>query len=136
MTYERDPDLPWYVRDGNHPATKASGLLFALFIMPCLVVIAWMKAPGFDPYSMSFFTKTYVEPSPEMPGELRIAGLVFIGIGSLLLLAGINGLAKARVRLREIWMVLWIGFCIVLFGSAFFVAADSAKDRIEQEQSL
>ncbi len=135
MTYERDPNLPWYVRDGNHPATKLSGLVFAFFMMPFLVVIAWLKAPEFDPYTTSFFTKTYIEPTLDMPGELRIAGWVFIGIGALLMFAAVNGLVKARVRFREIWVVLWVSISIALFGGAFFVAADSAQSRIEREQA-
>ncbi len=135
MTYKRDPKLPWYVRDANHPATKASGLVFAYFMMPFLVGIAWWKAGEFDPYTTSFFTKTYVEPSASMPDELRIVGCVLIAIGALLIVSCASGLAKARVTFREIWIVIWIGICVAAFGSAFFVAADSAQDRIEQEQT-
>lgn len=133
MTYQRDPNLPWYVRDGNHPATKFFGLAFAFIMMPMLVVIAWINAVEFDPYSTSFFTKVYVEPTHEMPVEMRIAGGVFITIGLLLAGLAISGLAKARVSFREIGVVLWASICIAMLGGAFFVAANSAEERIKQE---
>ena len=60
----------------SHPVKRIAGIVFALVLMPLLVVIGWNKAVQFDPYAMSFFTKTYVEPTPDMPEQIRIAGWV------------------------------------------------------------
>ncbi len=133
MTYRRDPNLAWYVRDSNHPATKASGLLFAFIVMPVLIVLAWIKASDFDPYTTTFFTKAYVEPTASMPDELRIVGGLLFVIGVGLMLICTHGLVKARVTFRDIWIVMWVSVSIAAFAGAFFVAADSAAVKIEQE---
>ena len=107
--------------------------IFGLLIVGTMAAIAWWKAPQFDPYTTSFFTKTYIAPSASMPNELRLAGAVIIGLGALVGLAMVRGVAKARVTLRE---SLAAGVCAALvmaIGGAFFVAAHSAQVRIAKE---
>jgi hypothetical protein len=118
-----------------HPITRASGVLISLVFMPVLVVLAWWKAVQFDPYTMSFFTKTYIEPTPSMPDEFRLFGGIVIGIGALMLAACANGLWRRRVIFREIWMVMWMGLLFIAFGGAFFVAADQAAEAISMPEN-
>lgn len=136
MTYKRDPDAAVYVRDSNHPATKFMGRLFAFLFMPLLVVAAWWKAQDFDPYTSSFFTKEYVEPTASYVTELRIGGAVIVVLGIGLVLAAVNGVRKKRVAWKEIWIVPWCGVLIALFGGAFFIAANASQERIEQEMAV
>ena len=118
-----------------HPIATAARTLIAAVFMPTLVVVAWWKASRFDPYTMAFFTKTYIEPTADMPGEFRIFGAVVIGIGALVIAALVNGLVRGRVVLREIWMAMLMGVMIMAFGGAFFLAADRAADAIAAREN-
>ncbi|MCP1337814.1 hypothetical protein [Futiania mangrovi] len=123
-----------FVRMSNSPLTTAMQLAIGFVFLPSLVWSAWSKAWQFDPYTMSYFTKTYVVPTPEMPDELRIAGLVMFLIAALPGYAGIKGIVKRIGKLRENLLLLWVGCLIAAFGGAFFVAAETAQVRIYQEQ--
>jgi len=105
------------------------------FMMPVLIGIAWWHAPKFDPYTMSFFTKTYVEPTPEMPRDFRIFGGIVVGLGAMLGWATLQGIRKKVHSLRDTMLVGLMALEITVFGGAFFVAADAAQTQIEQEQS-
>ena len=122
------------VRMSDSPLTTVMQILIAFVFLPLLVWAAWSKAWLFDPYTMSFFTKTYVVPTPEMPGGLRIAGWVMIAIAALPGYAGIKGIVKRIGKLRDSLLLLWVGCLIAGFGGAFFIAADTAQVRISQEQ--
>lgn len=113
--------------DPRHPIAGGLRVLIALGLMPVLVLLAWWKAGQFDPYTMSFFTKIYIEPTPGMPGELRTAAWIVMGIGALMLAALANGLIQRRTAFREIWMATWMGLLIIAFGGAFLVAAERAE---------
>ncbi len=120
--------------NSDSPPINGMQILIAFVFLPALVWAAWSKAWIFDPYTMSFFTKFYVAPTPEMPGELRIVGWIMIAIALLPGYAGIKGLAKRIGKLRENLLLLWVGCLIAAFGGAFFIAADVAQVRIAQEQ--
>lgn len=117
----------------THPFVRAMQWFVVLFFFPALAAVAWIKAPGFDPYTMSFFTKTYVEPTHDMPGDIRIVGWIMIGIGAIVAYAGLKGVVKRIGKWLDNAMLLWIGMLVVAFGASFFAAADSAQERIEQE---
>jgi hypothetical protein len=119
----------------THPIAALSRILIATVCMPALVVLAWWKAADFDPYAMSFFTKTYIAPTPSMPGEMRIFARIVIGSGIFLLAALANGLWRGRVTFREIWMAMWMGLLVMAFGGAFFVAADNAEEAIAAREN-
>jgi hypothetical protein len=116
--------------DPPHPIAAILRLLISTLFMPALVVLAWWKALQFDPYTMSFFTKTYIEPTPDMPDQFRIFGWIIVGIGALLLAALANGLWRRRVVFREIWTAIWMGLLVTAFGGAFFLAANRAEEAI------
>lgn len=109
---------------------------FGLLIVGTLAALAWWKAPQFDPYAMSFFTKQYIAPYPEMPRELRIGGAVFAAIGGVVMLAGFKTIWRRQLKWREAGVGIFGAFLVILFGAAFFVAANSAERHIEQEQAL
>jgi hypothetical protein len=119
-------------RMSESPLTRAVQVFIVGFSMPVLVGLAWWKAPRFDPYTMTFFTRTHVVPTPEMPGEMRIAGWIMIGIGALLLWVTLQGIRKKVHTLRETAMIFLMGLEIAAFGGAFFVAADSAQHRLAE----
>ena len=123
------------MKEPEHPAAVIRRILFAGVFMPVLVGVAWWKAADFDPYTSSFFTKTYIEPTLGMPGELRMAGWVFIGVGVLLFAITLYGLLRIRVVLREVAVVIWVAVLFMAFGGAFFVAADSAQEAITARES-
>ena len=123
-----------FVRMKEGPLATVMQVAFAFVVMPIMVWAAWSKAWQFDPYTMSFFTKTYVVPSPGMPGELRIVGWVMIAVAALPGYAGYVGFVKRIGKLRENLLLLWIGCLIAAFGGSFFIAADAAQVRIAQEQ--
>lgn len=133
MADRREPEHPWFRGESRHPLTRAMQWLLVLFFFPGLAFVSWQKAWQFDPYTMSFFTKTYVEPSPEMPGELRIVGWIMIGIGLLVAYAGVKGMVRRIGAWIDSLMLLWIGVMVGLFGGSFFIAANAAQERIEQE---
>ena len=83
---------------------------------------------------MTLFTKTYVPPTLDMPGEMRIAGWVLIVIALLPGYAGFKGMMKRIGKFRENLFLLWFGCLIAAFVGAFFIAADAAQVRISQEQ--
>ncbi len=120
----------------QHPIALAWGLFFGFIGLPVLVALAWWKAPQFDPYSQIFFTRFYVEPTPEMPGEMRIMGWVFAGLGGLLIFEPIVVALFGRLKWRQVALMIWLGGWIAAFGGAFFVAADTAETRIEQEMRV
>ena len=126
--------LMFFIRMSDSPLTTAMQIVFGFVVMPTLVWAAWSKAWQFDPYTMIFFTKTYVVPTPEMPNELRIAGCVMIAIAALPGYAGFKGIVKRIGKLRDSLLLLWVGCLIAAFGGAFFIAADAAQVRIFQEQ--
>lgn len=123
-----------FISMSDRPSTTLMQIAICFVFMPALVWAAWSKAWKFDPYTMSFFTKTDVAPTPDMPGELRIAGWVMIGIALLPGYAGFKGVMKRIGKLWESLLLLWFGCLIAGFGSAFFIAADSAQVRISLEQ--
>lgn len=123
-----------FVRMSDSPLTTVMQSVFAFVVMPVMVGSAWLKAEQFDPYATSFFTKTYVEPTADMPDEMRLAGWVFIGIAVWLGYVGIKGIAKRIGKLRECLVLVWVACLIAAFGGAFFVAAGAAQVRITQEQ--
>ncbi len=114
----------------SHPIAQTARLLIAIVFMPALVILAWSKAAQFDPYTMSFFTKTYIAPTADMPFQFRMAGLVFVGVGALLLALSAYGLWRGRVVFREIWMMVWMGLMFAAFGGSFFLTADRAEKAI------
>jgi hypothetical protein len=120
--------------DPPHPIAAMLRLLISTVFMPALVVLAWWRAEQFDPYTMSFFTKTYIEPTPDMPDEFRIFGWIIIGIGALVLAAMANGLWRKRVVFREIRMAIWMGFLIAAFGGSFFLAANRSESAIAAKE--
>ena len=109
--------------------------LFGLFIVATLAALAWWKAPDFDPYSASFFTKRYIEPYAEMPRDLRIGGAVFAALGSLIMLAGFKTVWRRQLTWREAGVGMFGSLLVIAFGSAFFIAANSAERHIEQMQA-
>jgi hypothetical protein len=121
--------------DPPHPIAAILRLLISTVFMPALVVLAWWKALQFDPYRTSFFTKTYIEPTLDMPDEFRIAGWVIIGIGALVIAALANGLLRRRVVFREIWTAMWMGLLLAAFGGAFFLAANRAEEAIAAREN-
>ncbi len=123
-----------FVRMSDSPLTTVMQIVFAFVVMPVLLGSAWLKAWQFDPYTMSFFTKTYVVPTLDMPGEMRIAGWVMIGIAALLGYVGVKGIAKRIGKVRDCLLLLWVACLIAGFGGAFFIAADAAQVRIAQER--
>lgn len=122
------------LRDADHPVTKFMQVAWVAFMLPVLIAMAWWKAPQFDPYTMSFFTKTYVEPTAEIPRGLRIFGGVVVGLGALLGWATLQGIRKKVHSLRDTTLIGLMAIEFAIFGGAFFVAADAAQTRIEQEQ--
>lgn len=108
--------------------------VFGLVIVGTLAAVAWWKAPQFDPYTMGFFTKTYFAPYSDMPRDLRIGGAVFAAIGGLVVLAGFKTIWRRQLTWREAGVGLFGSALVILFGSAFFVAANSAERHIEREQ--
>lgn len=125
---------PRFTRMSDRPLHTAMQIAIGFVFLPVLVWAAWSKAWQFDPYTMSYFTKTYVAPSPEMPGELRMAGWVMIALAALTGYASIKAIVKRIGKLWESLLLLWVACLIAAFGSAFFIAADSAQLRILQEQ--
>jgi hypothetical protein len=125
---------PKFKRMPVRPSNTLMQIAIGCFFMPALVWAAWSKAWQFDPYTMSFFTKTYVAPTPDMPGELRIAGWVLIVIALLPGYAGFKGMMKRIGKIWENLLLLWFGCLIAAFGGAFFIAADAAQVRISREQ--
>jgi O-antigen/teichoic acid export membrane protein len=117
-------------RMSDSPLITAVQVFFVGVFMPLLVGLAWWQAPQFDPYTMKFFTRTHVAPTPDMPDEMRIIGWIMIGIGALLLWVTFQGIRKKVHNLRETTMILVMGIEIAAFGGAFFVAADAARDCI------
>lgn len=109
--------------------------VFGLVIVGTLAAVAWWKAPHFDPYAMGFFTKEYVVPYPEMPRDLRIGGAVFAAIGGLIMLAGFKTIWRRQLTWREAGAGLFGSALVILFGSAFFVAANSAERHIAHQQT-
>ncbi|MBN8501452.1 MAG: hypothetical protein J0M19_09915 [Sphingomonadales bacterium] len=123
------------ISDPDNAVAKVRQIAFVGVMMPVLVALAWWQAPQFDPYTMSFFSKNYVTPTPEMPRDLRIFGGVMIGIAALLGCATVQGIRKKVHDLRGTVLLTLMGIEIAAFGGAFFVAADAAQVRIEQELS-
>jgi hypothetical protein len=107
--------------------------MYGLLVIATMTAIAWWKALQFDPYSMSFFTKTYIAPSPSMPNELRMAGAVIIVLGALVGWATVRAVAKGRVAARDGWVAGVGATLVIAMGAAFFVAAHSAQVHIAQE---
>lgn len=83
---------------------------------------------------MTLFTKTYVSPTLDMPGEMRIAGWVLIVIALLPGYAGFKGMMKRIGKMWESLLLQWFGCLIAAFGGALFIAADAAQVRISREQ--
>jgi hypothetical protein len=109
--------------------------LFGLVIVGTMAALAWWKAPDFDPYSATFFTKQYVAPYAEMPRDFRIGGTVFAAIGGLIMLAGLKTIWRRQLTWRQAGVGIVGSLLVIAFGSAFFVAASSAERRIEQQQA-
>lgn len=106
--------------------------IFGLLVVGTMAAIAWWKAPQFDPYTMSFFTKTHIAPSADMPNELRMAGAVIIALGLLVAWVTVRAVVKARIAARD-GLVAGVGAVLVMaMGGAFFMAAHSAQVRIVQ----
>jgi hypothetical protein len=108
-------------------------MFFVGIVLPTLVALAWWKAPQFDPLATSFFTRSYIEATTEMPGEMRIVGWVFIGIGGLLGWVALQGVRRAVHTRGETAILALLALEVAAFGGAFFVAADSAQERIAEE---
>ena len=108
---------------------------FGLVIVGALAVIAWWNALRFDPYTMSFFTRQYIAPDPDMPRDLMIFGAVLAAIGGLVMLAGLKRIWRRQLTWYQAGVGMFGAFLVILFGAAFFVAADSAERHIEQEQA-
>lgn len=123
---------PRHGQRDEHPIVKYRRLFWALVLMPTLAAVAWWKAASYNPYTTSFFTKIYIAPSPELPGEMRLAGWVIVTVGALLLVIFMWGLAKKRLRASEGWAEILFALLLVAFGGAFFVAAQSAQFHIDQ----
>ncbi|MEN3972910.1 hypothetical protein WJS89_09550 [Sphingomicrobium sp. XHP0235] len=109
--------------------------LFAVALM-ILVILAWRKALGFDPYSDAFLTKTYVEPSPEMPSDMRIVGWVFVAVAALLFIDPVVAFVRKRIGWRHLALMVYLASVMMAFGGATFVAAERAEVRIEQEMEI
>ena len=110
--------------------------LFGLMIVGTLAAIALWKAPQFDPYTMSFFTKQYIAPDPNMPRDLRLGGAVFAAIGGVIMLLGFKTIWRRQLTWREAGIGLLGSALVIIFGSAFFIAANSAERHMEQKQTL
>ncbi|RGP40289.1 hypothetical protein BPTFM16_00571 [Altererythrobacter insulae] len=119
-----------------HPVVRAFGIFFVCIGLPSLIAIAWWKAVTFDPYTQSFFTKQWVEPTPDMPGQMRIAGWVFIGLGALLAIEPAVIVALEKRKLKQAFLMVWIGGLVSAFGGAFFLAANSAQAKIDERSSV
>jgi hypothetical protein len=95
-----------------------------------LAALAWWKALQFDPYTMSFFTKTYFVPTPDMPGDMRLFAWVIFGIAALLGWSTLQGISKKVHSRMETALMFVLTFEIAAFGGAFFVAANMAESAI------
>lgn len=107
-----------------------------LFFMPVLIFSAWQKAGNFDPYAEMFFTKTYVEPTLDMPGEMRIAAWVLIGIGALVAFVGLSGFRKPDLSRMMALLILLLGAEVMAFGTAFHIGAGSAEQKIAERHAV
>lgn len=105
-------------------------IAIVLIVLPLIVFSGWQKAKDFDPYSDSFFTKTYVEPTDEMPDEMRFVGWIMVGIGGLVAYAGVSGLRKPELSKGMSLLILLLGLEVMAFGGTFFAAARSVEDKI------
>lgn len=103
--------------------------------LPGLAILGWINAANFNPYTDSFFTKTYIAPYPEMPFELRAAGWVFIAIGLIISTLALRARWLSRVTttgaLKAIWFALWVG----AFGGAFHFAAVHAQEAMDERRA-
>ncbi|WP_197920343.1 hypothetical protein [Aurantiacibacter sediminis] len=120
------------MKSSVHPFVRGWRIFFAGIGMPILVLAAWYKAWSFDPYSEIFFTRFFVQPTPEMPGEIRIAGWLFLGLGILLAAEPAIAALVRRMNWKQAALMAWLGGLTAAFGGAFFVAADAAESKIEQ----
>ncbi len=71
-----------------------------------------------------------------MPGEMRIMGWIFVGLGALLIVEPIVVAFLGRLKWRHVALMIWLGAWVAAFGGAFFVAADTVEARIEQEMGV
>ena len=122
-------------RDAESPLKRLMQVAIVLFFMPALIFSAWQKARDFDPYAEMFFTKTYVEPTLDMPGEMRIAAWVLIAIGALVAFAGLSGFRKPDLSRTMSFLVLLLGAEVMAFGATFFIGAASAEQKIAARQA-
>ena len=103
--------------------------------MPGLAILGLTNAANFDPYTDSFFTKTYIAPYPDMPFELHAAGWVFVGIGLVIATFALRARWLFRVTtvgaLKAIWFALWVG----AFGGAFHLAAVQAQKAMDERRA-
>lgn len=112
----------------EHPAAAIRRVLLACVLMPLLVAVAWWKALHFDPFTTSFFTRTYVAPSAETSSALRVFGAVVIAVGLLVAASLAVGLYRKRVVFREVRLALFLAWQVLAFGAAFFAAAERVDD--------
>ena len=117
----------------NRAAAMASALVFVGFMLPVLVFLAWRMALVFDPFTMNFFAKNTPEPTPDLPGQMRIIGMVIVGLGALLAVSTARSVFTGANRWKPAAVVVLMGLEIAAFGCAFFVAADNAQIRIQRE---
>ena len=124
------------MRTAVHPVLRAFGIFFVCIGLPSLVALAWLKAGTFDPYTQSFFSKRWIEPTPDMPGQIRMGGWMFIGLGALLAIEPMVVGALGKLKIKQVFLMLWIGGLLIAFGAAFFVAAESSQAKIDEQSSI
>lgn len=122
------PDLAWYVRDPDHPATKFSQLLFAFGFLPILAIVLWFKVSKPGPVDPNILmTRNPVDIHAGLGADFRIFGSIFLTLAFLLLLAVLQGAYKKRVPLRQNKLLLWIALWIAISGAAPFEAARNTE---------
>lgn len=120
-------------RNPDSPILMFRKMFFVGIVLPTTIAFAWWKAPQFDPFTTRFFTRSYIEPTAEMPGDLRVLGWVLISLGGLLGWVTLQGVRRAVHTRGETAILALLALEVAVFGGAFFVAADSAEERIAEE---
>ena len=61
---------------------------------------------------------------------------MFIGLGALLAIEPMVVGALGKLKIKQVFLMLWIGGLLIAFGAAFFVAAESSQAKIDEQSSI